>query len=93
MTSSYYRGAHGILLVFDLTAPATFNNLRAWHTDCLKFTSECSFVLVGNKSDEKAEVTEAEGTGHCYTRSVGGNQLITCNSSRALSGAQDQRLC
>jgi Ras-related protein Rab-1A len=61
VTSSYYRGAHGILLVFDLTAPATFNNLRGWHSDCQKFTSECSFVLVGNKSDEKAEVSESEG--------------------------------
>ncbi len=69
VTSSYYRGANGILLVFDSTAPATFNNLRDWHADCQKFTSNCAYILVGNKSDDKAEVSAEEGTIFYFTLS------------------------
>ena len=30
MTSSYYRGVHGCLLVFDVTREDTFNNIVIW---------------------------------------------------------------
>ncbi|CAI9782087.1 unnamed protein product [Fraxinus pennsylvanica] len=52
ITSAYYRGAVGALLVYDVTRNATFENVERWlrelrdHTD-----SNIVVMLVGNKSD------------------------------------------
>ncbi|XP_010274710.1 PREDICTED: ras-related protein RABA6b [Nelumbo nucifera] len=64
ITSSYYRGALGALLVYDITRRATFNNLRKWIDELREFgDSDLVIVLVGNKSDlgQKREVAEEEG--------------------------------
>lgn len=31
--SSYYRGAHGIIFVYDVTRPESFHGLKAWMTE------------------------------------------------------------
>ena len=52
ITSAYYRGAVGALLVYDITKQATFDNVGRWlkelrdHAD-----SNIVIMLVGNKSD------------------------------------------
>ncbi|EFJ12174.1 rab family GTPase [Selaginella moellendorffii] len=52
ITSAYYRGAVGALLVYDITRPVTYENVERWlkelkdHTD-----SNIVVMLVGNKSD------------------------------------------
>ncbi len=47
----YYIGAHGALLVFDLTSPATFMTLENWIIDFRRVVPEGKVVLVGNKRD------------------------------------------
>ena len=64
LTSSYYRGAHGIIIVYDVTNKDSFDNVRQWMTEIEKFASESvNKLLVGNKSDleEQREVTSEEG--------------------------------
>ncbi|CAA0815354.1 Ras-related protein RABA6a [Striga hermonthica] len=52
ITSSYYRGAQGALLVYDITRRSTFESLRKWLKELRQFGSpEMVVVLVGNKSD------------------------------------------
>ncbi|XP_059643906.1 ras-related protein RABA6b [Cornus florida] len=52
ITSSYYRGALGALLVYDITRRATFENLKKWLHELREFGSpDMVIVLVGNKSD------------------------------------------
>lgn len=52
ITSSYYRGAMGALLVYDITRRSTFESLWKWLKELREFGSrEMVVVLVGNKSD------------------------------------------
>lgn len=52
ITRSYFRGASGALLVFDITRPETFASVTQWLND-LRLIAETGVVviLVGNKSD------------------------------------------
>lgn len=52
ITSAYYRGAMGILLVYDVTDEASFNNIRNWMRNIEQHASDnVNKILVGNKSD------------------------------------------
>ena len=52
ITSAYYQGADGILLVYDSTNGKTFNNLDHWLAEIEKHSPKnVSVMLVGNKID------------------------------------------
>jgi small GTP-binding protein len=56
ITRSYYRGAIGALLVYDITNSSTFENLPTWLKDSLDATNQnIGLVLVGNKADLESE--------------------------------------
>ncbi|KAI0962916.1 GTPase Ypt2, variant 2 [Taiwanofungus camphoratus] len=64
ITTAYYRGAMGILLVYDVTDERSFNNIRTWHANIEQHASEgVNKILIGNKSDwtDKRAVTEEQG--------------------------------
>ncbi|GAK66173.1 rab-type small GTP-binding protein [Moesziomyces antarcticus] len=64
ITTAYYRGAMGILLVFDVTDQKSFENVRTWHANIEQHASEgVSKILIGNKSDweEKRAVSMEQG--------------------------------
>ena len=65
VTRSYYRGAAGALLVYDITSRETFNCLAAWLTDARTLASPAIVILmVGNKTDleEERQVTFLEAS-------------------------------
>ena len=52
VTSAYYRGADGIIIVFDQTDRESFNNVQNWIDDISKYsTDEPSKIIIGNKDD------------------------------------------
>jgi len=52
ITSSYYRGAQGIILVFDCTDMESFNNVKQWLGEIDRYACEnVNKLLVGNKTD------------------------------------------
>lgn len=52
ITSSYYRGAQGMILAFDLGNEASFKSLSKWLLELDRFAEEdVVVVLAGNKND------------------------------------------
>merc|ERR1711963_1180040 len=64
ITRSYYRGAAGALLVYDVTRRETFEHLQSWLEDCRRYSNkDIIIMLIGNKSDlgNKRAVSREEG--------------------------------
>jgi Ras-related protein Rab-2A len=52
ITRSYYRGAAGALLVYDITRRETFNHLARWLEEARQnANNQMVIMLIGNKSD------------------------------------------
>ncbi|KAG0327671.1 Ras- protein Rab-4A, partial [Podila humilis] len=64
VTRSYYRGAAGALLVYDISNRNTFTSIAKWIADARKLAgADIALMLVGNKLDlEDREVTYLEAS-------------------------------
>lgn len=63
ITTAYYRGAMGIIIVYDVTDERTFTNVRQWYKTVTEHSNDdAQIMLVGNKSDmENRVVTYEQG--------------------------------
>eukprot|EP00636_Phaeomonas_parva_P012025 CAMPEP_0118876434 /NCGR_PEP_ID=MMETSP1163-20130328/17132_1 /TAXON_ID=124430 /ORGANISM="Phaeomonas parva, Strain CCMP2877" /LENGTH=203 /DNA_ID=CAMNT_0006812043 /DNA_START=45 /DNA_END=656 /DNA_ORIENTATION=+ len=64
ITTSYFRGAQGILLVYDVTDRNSFNSVQNWVNQIQQSAdAQVSRILIGNKCDmeEKREVSRQDG--------------------------------
>jgi len=66
LTSAYYRGAQGVILVYDVTRRETFTNLSdVWLKELELYSTyqDCIKMVVGNKVDKENErvVSKQEG--------------------------------
>ncbi|KAD6454096.1 hypothetical protein E3N88_08802 [Mikania micrantha] len=64
ITRSYYRGAAGALLVYDITRRETFNHLASWLEDARQHANaNMTVMLIGNKCDlaHRRAVSTEEG--------------------------------
>eukprot|EP00826_Nyctotherus_ovalis_P008762 TRINITY_DN12277_c0_g1_i6.p1 TRINITY_DN12277_c0_g1~~TRINITY_DN12277_c0_g1_i6.p1 ORF type:complete len:191 (-),score=49.07 TRINITY_DN12277_c0_g1_i6:109-681(-) len=64
LTSSYYKGTHGIIVVYDIAQSNSFKNVKGWMGEIQKFANEDVLVMImGNKADlqQKREVSYEEG--------------------------------
>eukprot|EP00624_Nannochloropsis_granulata_P005896 evm.model.NODE_41967_length_32096_cov_22.644348.2 len=61
ITSAYYRGADGIIMVYDVTNEESFEHIQDWLNEVNRYASEgtCK-LLVGNKSDREDKVVSTE---------------------------------
>ena len=70
---SYYRGAIGIIIVYDITKPGSFEHVMNWLTDAKNAArSECSVCVVGNKSDlnDKRAIQYNDGDQFCQENNL-----------------------
>ncbi|CAI0540207.1 unnamed protein product [Linum tenue] len=78
ITSAYYRGAVGALLVYDITKRQTFDNVQRWlrelrdHAD-----SNIVIMMAGNKSDLNHLRAVSDGDGHTLAEREGLSFLET----------------
>jgi len=64
ITSSYYKGAHGIIVTYDITDRDSFAKVSEWMQEVDKHSQEnISKILVGNKKDleDKRQIQYQEG--------------------------------
>jgi len=68
ITSAYYRGAHGIIMVYDVTNYESFEHVEEWLNEVNRHASESTLkLLVGNKADlqDEKKSTIRRGTKLC----------------------------
>jgi small GTP-binding protein len=72
VTKSYYRGALGVIIVYDITKYETFQHIADWLKDA-KATAkkDCVICVVGNKSDlrDQRVVKITDGAKFCQENS------------------------
>ena len=65
IAKNYYKGSHGILLLYDVTKLSSFENIREWIKDIKEEVYEKAIIfLIGNKIDKTTErkITTEQGT-------------------------------
>ena len=69
----YFRGWHGVVLVYDVTKQETFNNLGSWIEIIKENLPNAKLILVGNKSDLQNLKTVSPEDGQALAESEGIN--------------------
>ncbi|CAM9366274.1 unnamed protein product [Chrysoparadoxa australica] len=74
LTSSYYRGAQGIMMVYDVTRRDTFDNLDRWLEEVETYHPgrgrSVVKLLVGNKVDKDRVVAREEAEGYARRKGM-----------------------
>jgi len=52
ITSTYYRGTHGVIVVYDVTSGESFANVKRWLHEIDQNCDVVNRILVGNKNDD-----------------------------------------
>lgn len=84
ITRSYFRGASGALLVYDITRRSTFEHATAWLHDLRQIAEEgIVVILVGNKSDLASSSTITPGTanGEAYGLGAARKRAVTVDEA------------
>lgn len=72
ITSSYYRGAHGIIVVYDVTDLDSFNNVKQWLHEIDRYACDnVNKLLVGNKCDMSARKVVDYNTAKEFAEQLG----------------------
>ena len=64
IAKNYFKGSHGILLLYDITKPSSFNNIREWIQDIREEVSPKAIIfLIGNKIDlaDQRKISKEKG--------------------------------
>lgn len=71
ITKFYYRGANGVLLVYDISQRKSFENLDHWIKEIREIEPDVIILLIGNKIDIKERQTqEIEAKEYCKINSL-----------------------
>lgn len=73
LTSAYYRGAHGVILVYSINDRESFTNLSHWlkEIDIYSTNEDAVKLLIGNKSDCESERVVSKDEARAFARERG----------------------
>ncbi|PWN42795.1 putative ras-related protein rab-18 [Ceraceosorus guamensis] len=93
LTSSYYRGAHGVIIAYDVTQRSSFDALPTWFSELETFSSspEVVKIVVGNKVDKDFSRVVTTEEGKAFADKMGA-LFVECSAKRGsgVSGAFDE---
>ncbi|KAG7335136.1 hypothetical protein KOW79_001732 [Hemibagrus wyckioides] len=72
VTHAYYRDAHALLLLYDVTNKASFDNIRAWLTEIHEYArQDVVLMILGNKADASHDRTVRREEGERLAKEFG----------------------
>ena len=80
--STFYKGAAGALLVFDLSRAATWDAIKNWRAEVRQFAGDIPFVLIGNKLDLLQDVGEVIDRDECRDYAESQNSVYIETSAK-----------
>eukprot|EP00794_Sanderia_malayensis_P018932 gene18932-20837_t len=83
LTGGHYSGAHGVLLTYALDDVNSFNDLRGWLENALRYTENAVLFVVGNKVDldqGDIEVRSSMVTSFCEEHGIHANNCFTVSA-------------
>eukprot|EP01121_Diplochlamys_sp_Union-15-3_P012534 TRINITY_DN3768_c0_g1_i1.p1 TRINITY_DN3768_c0_g1~~TRINITY_DN3768_c0_g1_i1.p1 ORF type:complete len:203 (+),score=31.93 TRINITY_DN3768_c0_g1_i1:80-688(+) len=87
ITNSYYRGAHGVFLVYDVTDQRSFDKLPYWIDEIKRLCQpHIKIIIIGNKSDMASRAVSYE-TGQSFAEKIGIKFIET--SAKEASNVQE----
>nr|ABD65146.1 Ras-related GTP-binding protein, putative [Brassica oleracea] len=93
ITSSYYRGAHGIIVTYDVTDQESFNNVKQWLNEIDRYASESvNKLLVGNKNDLTSQKAFADELGIPFLETSAKNATNVEEAFMAMTAAIKTRM-
>nr|XP_047902308.1 ras and EF-hand domain-containing protein-like isoform X6 [Anser cygnoides] len=81
IAQSYFRKAHGVLLLYDISSQSSFLSIRQWIEDIKAAETALPLMLVGNKTDLRPGLPEAAGV-----RTAHGQKLAMVSSHSSGQG-------
>lgn len=102
LSTSFYRNAHGCMLVFDITRRSSFEHLEAWRDEFLSKGNPLDapnfpFIVLGNKSDDEGQrtVTRGEAEEWCHAQHMEYCEISARNVNGGVEAAflKAARLC
>lgn len=86
ITSAYYKGAHGVMFVYDITDRETFENVKQWMREVDRYADPGIIrMLVGNKIDLSADravlVEEGQKLANEMSHLYSGNPILFMETS------------
>ncbi|KIL58935.1 hypothetical protein M378DRAFT_170027 [Amanita muscaria Koide BX008] len=88
ITSSYYRGAQGVIVVYDVTSRETFDSLTRWYAELDTYISTPVVkILVGNKVDKEYSRQVSTAEGEAYAKKM--DSLFVESSAKTAVGVEE----
>jgi len=75
----FYKGARGVLMVFDLARPYTLDNLNAWYNTVNEYLNptDVTILLLGNKLDVVDDHREVTAKAKAFAQKIGATYFET----------------